>query len=128
MGLFSVVINSSNILGSEFAGSLQTKELESLMDYYWLSPTGQLFRIDYGDSYELEFERDESGFLAPNKKSTGKNGRIRPYRMHGLVRFTTTQDEALEAVTWFSSGILQQVLCRGPIFSCQFVDTGARHW
>lgn len=125
MGLYSIVLNTCPDLGPEFLGELQTKELESLMDTYWLATDGSLFRVDDGDTYDLELiEYKEGEFPFPHFKSipTGKHGRLKPYRKSGILRFTARyQGETLEAVTYFKAGKLNAVLCKGPIFSCEMV-------
>lgn len=125
MGLYSIVLNTCPELGSEFLGELQTKELESLMDTYWLATDGCLYRVDDGDTYDLELiEPKEGRFPFPHFKTipTGKHGHLKPYRKSGVIRFTTShQGKVLEAVTYFKVGRLNAVLCRGPIFSCEMV-------
>ena len=54
MGLYSTVLNTCPLLGEEFLGALQTKELESLMDTYWLTTDGCLYLVDDSDTYTLE--------------------------------------------------------------------------
>lgn len=125
MGMFSTVINSCQALGSELTGTLQSKDLESLMDTYWLSPDGQLYLVD--DSATWTFRQDidwsePSSVIGGATTATGKKGRVRPYRIYGKVRFT---DGPREAVCWFENGLLKQVLCRGPAFSCERVDIDA---
>jgi hypothetical protein len=125
LGLYSTVLNTCPDLGPEFLGELQTKELESLMDTYWLATDGCLYRVEDGDAYDLELVEHEAGdFPFPHFKPvpTGRHGRLKPYRKSGTIRFTALhQGQTLEAVTYFKVGKLNAVLCKGPIFSCEMV-------
>lgn len=112
-------------MGPEFLGSLQTKNLECLMDTYWLSSDGLLYRINDSEAYDLEPVEEPLTRLGPflQAKPNGKHGKISPYRKSGVVRFTADhKGELLEAVVHFKCGELSGVLCRGPIFSCDRVD------
>ena len=59
MGMFDYV-KSSYPLGENFSGQCQTKDIESFlggtMTQYWISPSGQLYMIDY--SYTADFEEN----------------------------------------------------------------------
>lgn len=116
MGMFSTVISSCETL---MLGQLQSKDLESLMDTYWLSPDGYLYRIDDTETWNLTWEPSDSNLPGLRTVPTGKRGRLRPYRIYGSVRFT---DGRQEAVAWFEDGAMKQVLCKGAIFSCERVD------
>lgn len=127
MGLFSTVINSCEELGPGFMGELQTKDLDCVMDHYWLSPAGTLFRIDDERAWTLQ-EDDESPLLpilghGLKVVPTGLRGAVKPYRKSGVVRLVGgRQGEAVECLVHFKTGMLTGVLCRGPIFSCDRVD------
>lgn len=124
MGLYSIVFNQCKELGDEFIGELQTKDLESILDNYWLSPSGHLYRIDDGDTYDLE-PAENQGKLIPYFKRvpTGNRGKVRPYRKSGVLRLVTNhRGECRECLVHFKTGMLTGVLCRGPIFSCERVD------
>ena len=98
MGLYSEVINHCPMLGEGFQGVLQTKDLTSLMDYFWLAPDGCLYQV-------REPPDDES------------RGRISPFRVSGTL--TLVSSKGTEALTYFKCGELNAVLCAGPIFSCR---------
>lgn len=124
MGLFSTVINHCPALGPELIGELQSKSLQSLMDLYWLAPDGTLFRVDEEETYDLVPSGDSSILLPFRRVPTGKRGRVTPYRQSGLVRFVGRfQGEYLEAVAHFKTGQLTAVVCKGPVFSCNMVDS-----
>jgi hypothetical protein len=107
MGLYSEVINQSPRLGEGFLRrTLQTKDLTSLLDTYWLSPDGCLYQV-WSPWYD-------TGPAPPLR------GRVRPYRKSGIVRFTANNNGTfLEALTYFKCGELSAVICSGPIFSCE---------
>ena len=130
MGLYSIVLNTCPNLGKEFLGELQTKELESLMDTYWLTTDGCLYLIDDSNTYTLEPSGDTpvgTGWLSLplyHAEPTGRRGRLTPYRKTGVIRFTASSEgQVLEAVTFFRDGRLDAVLCKGPIFSCDMVQS-----
>lgn len=122
MGLFSTVINHCPIMGPEFMGELQTKQLRSLMDLYWLAPDGVLYYIDTDEAFDLieipEEERQSDRLRMPFRYApNGKHGRVRPCRKSGLVKFTAPhRDRYLEAVAHFKAGQLTAALCKGPMF------------
>jgi len=122
MGLYSEVINSCEALGPELLGLIQTKDLQSLLDTYWLSPKGELYRINDDSTWTFREEliaHERSNPFSLDIVPTGKKGSVRPYKIYGKIRFTNGPNEA---VTWFEGGLLKQVLCRGPAFSCERVD------
>jgi hypothetical protein len=111
MGLYSTVLSCYEPLGPEFQGALQTKELTSLMDEFWLAPDGKLYEI----RVPLEW--------GPQGVRPAGRGRVKPYRKSGVVRFTAHHDgQVLESLVYFKTGQLNAVLCQGPIFSCDCVD------
>ena len=124
MGLYSTVYNQCQELGPEFIGELQTKDLESIMDSYWLSPDGRLYRIDDDGTWDLERDEEAGNRFFPFRRvPTGKHGKVRPYRKSGVLCLTTHHDgEYMECLVHFKTGMLTGVLCRGPMFSCRSVD------
>lgn len=121
MGLYSSVINYCPALGPEFMGVLQTKQLDCMMDLYWLAPDGLLYKIDDSSTWTLEPSSVQDWLigLPVRRVSTGAKGRVTPFRKSGVVRFTTDhQGEILETAVHFKVGQLTGVLCKGPIWSC----------
>lgn len=106
-------------------GALQTKELECLLDTYWLSNDGCLYRIDGSYLSDLDWiDDEEEGLLIKTSDSTPRRQRFRlkPYRKSGVIRFVADyQGEILEAVTYFKVGRLNAVLCKGEIFTCESI-------
>jgi hypothetical protein len=95
MGMFSTVYNQCETLGEGLMGELQTKDLESMMDHYWLSPNGCLFLIDTSPCFRAERNPNpENPFMFFEWKPTGIRGRLRPYRRNFIARFYTANKEA----------------------------------
>ena len=122
MGMYSEVINSCKELGPKLIGRVQTKDLQNLMDTYWLSPRGELYLINNDSTWTIAEELAADGadrIFGLNVTPTGKRGSVQPYKIYGKIRFT---NGIHEAVAWFEGGIMKQVLCRGPALSCERVD------
>ena len=101
MGLFSTVYNSCEAFGPDFLGELQTKDLECLMDYYWISPRGD----GYG---AFEEGLQEDGF---HRRRVGCKVALRPYYATVLVRLYGIKDSRfVEASGFFRLGRLTQVI------------------
>lgn len=113
MGLFSTVYNQCPLIGEEFLGELQTKDLENVLDHYWLSPAGHLYLIDWSKSFEM-VENEESAAWYDRFKweLTGKRGRLRPYRRSVIVRLypATNRNEWKEVYVFFKMGEFNAVL------------------
>ena len=86
MGLFNY-FHSSFDLGPQFTNTLcQTKTLGiECMDHYWLDPAGELFRIDYGPTRQLEIIEEGDPRYDPHKLylnyemvNTGEHGKVEP--------------------------------------------------
>jgi hypothetical protein len=95
MGMYSEVYNSCSKIGHEFVGLLQTKQLTSLLDLFWISPSGELFeiRVPWVD----EGERG--------------SGVVRPYRLTGVLQFSAIyRNQYKEAYVYFRYGVLTEVL------------------
>lgn len=111
MGLYSNVVCACEFLGEDFQGVLQTKDLTSLLDLFWLAPDGTLYEVV--SEWHCDSGEPEQG--AP----VLRHGRVRPYRKSGVIRFTARSGgRYLEALTYFKCGELNSILCSGPIFTC----------
>jgi hypothetical protein len=118
MGLFSTVYNQCQMLGDEFIGELQTKDLENALDSYWLSPGGDLFMLDWKDCFWMELnEKAEKWHEKIVYKTTGKKGRIIPYRRSFVGRFypASIEEEWKEVYAFFRYGQLQEILNDYPL-------------
>lgn len=106
MGLFSTVYNSCDLFGPDFLGDLQTKDLECLMDYYWISPRGELFKVD---GYGVFDEGSPGGGF--RRLRTSCNVVLRPYYTTALVRlYGMKQSDFIETAGFFKLGKLTQVI------------------
>lgn len=113
MGLFSTVINQCPVLGEEFMGELQTKDFECLMDTYWLSPSGRLFKIEWAGAYEFEENPESTRWYDKFQwKKTGKHGKLKPYRRSVVARFYPAcgAGDWKEIHVFFQGGVLKSVL------------------
>ena len=59
MGMFDTVRSSYPLISPESDRELQTKDLDCLMENYWISPAGQLYRIDLCAAFDREVVREE---------------------------------------------------------------------
>lgn len=82
MGMFDEIRNSYKPLGAEFQGVLQTKDLDSLMDWYYLDPSGQLYLVDYSGTQNF----------TPNESKKFPLLLYTPNGNHGTVRACTLTD------------------------------------
>lgn len=102
MGLFSEVYNSCTRFGPEFMGILQTKELRSLLDFYWLSPSGCLYKVDY------------QGVDLSSGECVARSGSVRPYCVTSVLRLMNIYEgQYKEVFVYFRLGEVQAVLPRG---------------
>jgi hypothetical protein len=86
-------------MGLPFLGVLQTKDLESLMDTYWLSFDGRLYKVT-----------GEELFTPSALAGTTLDDRLEPYPKSGPVRFVTRhKEQTIEVSTFFSNGVLSSV-------------------
>lgn len=112
MGLYSIIYSSYEALGPDFLGDFQTKDLESLLDEYWLSPAGELFFIDYKDCFTASPQRFPKNFLdVVDWQSTGVNARMKPVSYTGaLTMYKTSNQEWIETELAFENGKVSLVL------------------
>ena len=129
MGMFDY-FRSSYYLDESFVDVIcHTKDIEDgiggTMTQYWLSPDGQLYRIDYSETADfVELKEGDEGYqegkLAllnfqwiPN----GTHGRVTP--MYGLTKYITVYPESWDG-EWehwpecrihFKGGVLQDYEC-----------------
>jgi hypothetical protein len=100
MGMFDYVRSSYN-LGEHFTNTrCQTKDIDNTMSDYWLSPSGQLYLIDYSHTADfVELKEGDEGYNAemslfnfqwiPN----GNHGKVSPLY---LTRYVSIYPEGWE--------------------------------
>jgi hypothetical protein len=83
MGMYSEILSSYDRLGSGFTGYMQTKDLESAFDLYWIARDGTLYRI-------LWPEREDSALVNADHslRNPSRRGVVRPFRYTGCINFT----------------------------------------
>ena len=86
MGMFDTIRSSYN-LGKGMEGELQTKDLVCLMQEYWISPSGQLYEIDFSGTQDfvLDPENDTALMSGVCWVPNGNHGRVRATRHYGVV-------------------------------------------
>ena len=121
MGMFDYV-KSSYDLGEDFACPCQTKDIENClggtMTQYWISPSGQLFMIDY--SHTADFVEDPN----PNPKfpfmkfhwvPNGAHGRVSPIYLTKYVTIYPEKwdghwKERPEVMIHFKNGVVEDLI------------------
>ena len=81
-------VRSSYNLGPELTEcELQTKDLDLLMEDYWISPAGELFTINYARTADLVPDPECKRQFWPYKwEPNGNHGRVTPSLHTGDVR------------------------------------------
>lgn len=107
MGLFDTIVNSYKPLGVEFLNkTLQTKSLHKELNYYWLSPNGELFEYDTSMCYTWG-DIDERFYI--HKIKTGEHGKISPcYITKKIVAYSGIEpnDTWTNVIMYFKLGQL----------------------
>lgn len=100
MGMFDH-LRSSYDLGEHFTNTVcQTKDIDNTMSDYWLSPSGQLYIIDYSHTADfVELKEGDEGYNAevplfnfqwiPN----GNHGKVSPLYLTRYVSITQKDGE-----------------------------------
>lgn len=97
MGLFSTVISSYQSAHDLSSGYFQTKGLTNLLDQYWLSPSGELFRLSY--PYSM------------NPDGAIRRGRVEPFDLDGEIIVTSIDSPSKATQQWtFTAGRLSDLL------------------
>ena len=111
MGMFDEIRNDYKPLGVEFQGDLQTKDLDNLMDRYYLDPSGQLYLIDYSGTQDYSINED-SNFPLLNYIPNGNHGRVMACTLTNYVvvypsKWEGKWDQLPEACIHFVEGKVQ---------------------
>jgi hypothetical protein len=92
MGMFDTIHCSYKPFGDIFQGDCQTNSLDCLMDDYWLSPAGELYKYDNSGAFDWEesSEKSESwidmlGRFVPN----GKHIKLVPQDYTGAINMVS---------------------------------------
>ena len=84
MGMFDEIRNGYKQLGVEFQGVLQTKDLDNMMDWYYIDPSGQLYYVDYSGTQDFSVNED-SKFPLLNHTPNGNHGKVMACDFTGSV-------------------------------------------
>jgi len=81
MGMFDTIRTSYNLGPGFYNKDLQTKDLDNLLEFYWIDPNGQLFKVEYSGTQAWKpksLEESESQWdifkIVPN----GTHGKVSP--------------------------------------------------
>lgn len=79
MGMFDTVRSSYDLGPGWLNKELQTKDLNCCMSEYWISPTGQLFEIDYSGTQDFVITENDTSIRSLFKtKPNGNHGKVHP--------------------------------------------------
>jgi len=107
MGMYSTIINTSELLGPEFIGNIQTKSFDNMMELYWIAPDGSIYRVDDSETWTLSFEQGKW----PRRVPTGQRGRVTPFCYSGIAVVTSVVNGSYHrAGAMFLSGRLVMAL------------------
>lgn len=115
-------VKSSYDLGEDFACPCQTKDIENClggtMTQYWISPSGQLFMIDY--SHTADFVEDPNpnpkfSFMKFHWVPNGEHGRVSPiYLTKYVTIYPENWDghwkERPEVMIHFKDGVVEDLI------------------
>ena len=111
MGMFDEIRNDYKPLGVEFQGILQTKDLDNMMDWYYIDPSGQLYYVDYSGTQDFSVN-EESEFPLLNYAPNGSRGKVMACDFTGSVviypsKWEGNWEELPEACIIFVEGRIQ---------------------
>lgn len=77
MGMFDQIRNDYKPLGVEFQGILQTKDLDNLLDLYYIDPSGKLSLVEYSGTQDfVPRECNDRMFPLMEWEPNGNHGRV----------------------------------------------------
>jgi len=117
MGMFDT-IRSSYDLGPGFHKDLQTKDLVCSMAEYWISPSGQLYEIDYSGTHDFVDVPEEERTAPWNTFESvpnGNHGRVVPCYITDTIRVYPSVWDAYyvpypELKIVFINGVIDKVI------------------
>jgi len=94
MGMFDEIKCSANI---EQMTNIycQTKDLENLLVFFWVDPSGHLWQPDYSGTYDIKITDSKIKSVR-----SGLNGRMRPYIYTGTVNIYNSHTHPDGYVDW----------------------------
>lgn len=118
MGLFDTVYSHYKPLGDEFLNvELQTKSLECGLSTYWISPAGELFKVDWANSMRMvdrlvptigQIQTGRARWFLPFQwEPTGEHKKLTPvYHTGSVVIYPATHTGSYK--TWPEATLLLQ--------------------
>jgi hypothetical protein len=103
MGMYDTIRSSYN-LGEEFTDvELQTKDIDSCLDFYWIDPSGKLWVIDTRRTVDLK----ETGKPFPifNWVTNGNHGKVK--RVYITEYINVYRNHLKLCKIHFKNGVLQ---------------------
>ncbi len=126
MGMFDRITNTYYKLGPQFYKTrLQTKDLDCLMNHYWISPAGELYYIDDSKTVDLvdnpAYKEDDINVLRKGWVSpyiyvpNGNHGKVSPCYITKTVRVYPEQwdgeyDDWPDRILIFRFGVIEYVV------------------
>jgi len=121
MGMYDTIYCSKDLGAGFWNRELQTKDLDCLMAEYWISPSGQLFEIDYSGTQDFveNPDNDNAFWRAGLWKPNGNHGHIRATRVTKVIEVYPTHFDCKYAPyprlhLYLKDGILQEVIDTTP--------------
>ena len=113
--MFDEVRSSYPLISPEADRQLQTKDLDCLMHHYWISPAGQLYRIDLGPAYDREVVKEElraHPWHFVQWVRNGRHGVLIAENVDALIRLYPGGAGMpwREVRVWMRSGVIKEVL------------------
>lgn len=117
MGMFDTVRSSYPLISPEADVMLQTKDLDCVMGKFWISPAGQLYRVETCQAYdgvEVSEEQRESPWQLIKWVRNGKHGSVTPDFRTALVELYPGQlvkgeAEWVRVRAFFKHGVIKDV-------------------
>lgn len=109
MGMFDTIRSSVPIFGCPWDHDLQTKSLDCIMAEYWISPSGQLYEVDYSGTHdwvEKPVEERKGMFDRFTTIPNGNRGRVRATNYWGHIHVVSGNEKDWERTLIFEAGVL----------------------
>ena len=116
MGMYDTIYCSKDLGAGFWNRELQTKDLDCTMSEYWMSPSGQLFEIDYSGTQDfVELTEETVPWRAAQWKPNGNHGHIRATKLTKVIEVYPTQFDCKYSPyprlhLYIKDGILREVI------------------
>lgn len=111
MGMFDTIRCSYDLGAGFYNRELQTKDLLCFMGEYWLTPSGQLYEIDYSGTHDWYTDPDSAKIRTVKN---GNRGKVRPQHITKTIEVYPAKWDAHYAAyprlhLHFREGVLEYV-------------------